>query len=354
MGLVMTDIKRVLAYSTISQLGFMMLALGTGGVAIAIFHLFNHAFFKGLLFLGAGSINHATGTFNMNRMGGLRRLMPWTYITFLIASLSMVGIWPLAGFWSKDEILASSLEGNAILFWLAMITVFMTAFYMFRIVFLTFGGSYKGMGHPQESPRVMVWPMVFLGALAALSGLINVTGSFGEFLGHGETKGFIEGFFGILTHPLPWLSLAFAGGGILLAYAMYSARWLNPAQIRQLFNPLYVLFNRKYLMDDLFENAIARVLLLKGLFSGMHFFDSRIWDTGLNTVLIENAVVRRLFSGFKYFDEKAVDGAVDGVADGARSSGKILSKAQTGQLQAYGLFIAAGILVILVSVFIAR
>ncbi len=132
MGLVMNDIKRVLAYSTISQLGYMMLGLGAGGVAIGIFHLFNHAFFKALLFLGAGSVNHATGTFDMRQMGGLRKIMPWTYATFLIASLSLAGIWPLAGFWSKDEILISSLDKQPILFYLAMITVFMTAFYMFR------------------------------------------------------------------------------------------------------------------------------------------------------------------------------------------------------------------------------
>ncbi|MDO9580997.1 MAG: NADH-quinone oxidoreductase subunit L, partial [Bacteroidales bacterium] len=157
MGLVMTDIKRVLAYSTISQLGYMMLGLGTGGVVIGIFHLFNHAFFKALLFLGAGSVNHATGTFDMRQMGGLRRFMPWTYATFLIASISIAGIWPLSGFWSKDEILASSLQAQPILFYLAMITVFMTAFYMFRVVFMTFGGEYRGggeeaHGQPHESP----------------------------------------------------------------------------------------------------------------------------------------------------------------------------------------------------------
>ncbi|MEE8618496.1 MAG: NADH-quinone oxidoreductase subunit L, partial [Dehalococcoidales bacterium] len=205
MGLVMTDIKRVLAYSTISQLGYMMLGLGAGGVAIGIFHLFNHAFFKALLFLGAGSVNHATGTFDMRQMGGLRKIMPWTYATFLIASLSIAGIWPLAGFWSKDEILISSWESQPILFYLAMITVFMTAFYMFRVIFMTFGGEYRGggpeaHGHPHESPPVMVMPMVVLAVLAVVSGLWNVTGQFGAFMGN-EAHSF--GFFGILTQPLP-------------------------------------------------------------------------------------------------------------------------------------------------------
>ena len=185
MGLVMTDIKRVLAYSTISQLGYMMLGLGAGGIAIGIFHLFNHAFFKALLFLGAGSVNHATGTFDLRLMGGLRKVMPWTYATFLIASLSIAGIWPLAGFWSKDEILASSLANQPILFYLAMLTVFMTAFYMFRVVFLTFGGEYRGggseahSGKPHESPSVMVIPMAILAILAVVYGWLNVTGGFG-------------------------------------------------------------------------------------------------------------------------------------------------------------------------------
>ncbi len=188
MGLVMTDIKRVLAYSTISQLGYMMLGLGVGGVAIGIFHLFNHAFFKALLFLGAGSVNHATGTFDMRLMGGLRKVMPWTYATFLIASLSLAGIWPLSGFWSKDEILAASLQSQPILFALAMITVFMTAFYMFRVVFLTFGGEYRGgspeaHSKPHESPSVMVMPMVVLAILAVVSGFWNVTGAFGAVYG---------------------------------------------------------------------------------------------------------------------------------------------------------------------------
>ena len=138
-ALVQNDIKRVLAYSTISQLGYMMLGLATGGVAVGIFHLFNHAFFKALLFLGAGSINHATGTFDMREMGGLRKAMPKTYATFLIGAASLAGLWPLSGFWSKDAILTNALDKQPLLFVLVLITVFMTAFYMFRVVFLTFG-----------------------------------------------------------------------------------------------------------------------------------------------------------------------------------------------------------------------
>ena len=163
MGLVMNDIKRVLAYSTISQLGYMMLGLGGTGRrgAVGMFHLFTHAFFKALLFMGSGSVNHATGTFDMRLMGGLRKAMPWTYATFLIGSLSLAGIWPLAGFWSKDEILVTALENQPVLFWLAIITVFMTAFYMFRAIFMTFHGEYRGgrqseHGEHAPHPRVAV------------------------------------------------------------------------------------------------------------------------------------------------------------------------------------------------------
>ncbi|NQT31083.1 MAG: NADH-quinone oxidoreductase subunit L [Deltaproteobacteria bacterium] len=322
MGLVMTDIKRVLAYSTISQLGYMMLGLGTGGVAIGIFHLFNHAFFKALLFLGAGSVNHATGTFDMRKMGGLRRFMPWTYATFLIASISIAGIWPLAGFWSKDEILASALQAQPILFYLAMITVFMTAFYMFRVVFMTFGGDYRGgeegHGKPHESPAVMVMPMVVLAVLAVVSGLWNVTGDFGALFGHGETHSFAAGFFGILTHALPWFSLILAGLGILLAYSIYSARWLSAERIGAMFKPLYTLFLHKYWLDELYENIIVKWVLLKGL-----------------------------FAAFQAVDSYGVDGAVNGLAKGVMAGGKALRRAHSGQLQLYGLFFGIGIIVII-------
>ena len=148
-GIVVTDIKRVLAYSTISQLGYMMLALGTGGYIAAIFHLFTHAFFKALLFLGSGSVNHASGTFDMRKMGGLRKYMPITYATFVIGSLSLAGVVPFAGFWSKDEILGAAWHDDKILWAVAMAVVFMTAFYSFRAIFLTFHGEYKG-GEPPE------------------------------------------------------------------------------------------------------------------------------------------------------------------------------------------------------------
>jgi len=349
MGLVMNDIKRVLAYSTISQLGYMMLGLGAAGIAIAaggsvtveaakaatavgIFHLFNHAFFKALLFLGAGSVNHATDTFDMRLMGGLRRAMPWTFITFLLGALSLAGIWPLSGFWSKDEIVIIALANQPVLGILAMITVFMTAFYMFRIIFMTFTGEYRGgaaaengghgESHPHESPGVMVAPMVILAILAVVSGFWNVGGNFGALMGHGEAHSFGAGFIHPLTQTLPWISLILAGLGILLAYAMYSRKWISAEKVGSLFKPLYTLFYRKYWFDELYENVIVKIALLKGLFAGFQLFDTNI-----------------------------VDGTVNGVADGIRAGGGAIRRAQTGQLQLYGLFIGIGVVVIIICVY---
>jgi len=350
MGLVMNDIKRVLAYSTISQLGYMMLGLGAAGMAIAsgghatleaakaataagIFHLFNHAFFKAMLFLGAGSVNHASGTFDMRLMGGLRKVMPWTYITFVIGSLSLAGIWPLSGFWSKDEIVVIAMQNQPVQGILAMITVFMTAFYMFRAVFMTFGGEYRGgaadehgghSSHPHESPGVMVAPMVILAVLAVVSGFWNVTGQFGAFMGHGEVHSFWYGLFHPLTQTLPWVSLILAGLGILLAYAMYSKQWISAEKVGGMFKPLYTLFYRKYWFDELYEDIIVRIALLKGL-----------------------------FGGFQLFDSKGVDGAVNGVADSVRAGGSAIRRAETGQLQLYALIMGIGIVIIILCVYFA-
>jgi NADH-quinone oxidoreductase subunit L len=337
MGLVMNDIKRVLAYSTISQLGYMMLGLGVGGVAIGIFHLFNHAFFKAMLFLGAGSVNHGTGTFDMRLMGGLRKVMPWTFATFLIGSLSLAGIWPFSGFWSKDEIVASTLQ-NPVLFVLAMITVFMTAFYMFRAIFITFGGEYRGgapseHGHggqeshgPHESAKVMVIPLVLLAIPSIISGWLNVTGGFGAFMGHGEGEvahSFGEGFFGALSHPIPLMSLAVAILGIFLAYFMYGVKWISAESVGRIFKPIYILFSRKYFMDELYENVLVKQVLLNGVFKALAFFDARV-----------------------------VDGTVNGIARGTGAASRAMRQAQTGQLQFYAMTIILGIIAIAICLVI--
>ncbi|MFC2014731.1 NADH-quinone oxidoreductase subunit L [Chloroflexota bacterium] len=343
MGLVATDIKRVLAYSTISQLGYMMLGLGAAGMyiahgehatleaakaatAIGIFHLFNHAFFKALLFLGSGSVNHATGTFDMRLMGGLRKAMPWTYITFLVGSLSLAGIWPLAGFWSKDEIVALALREQPLLGVLALITVFMTSFYMFRAVYLTFHGKYKGgapdaHGTPHESPMVMVIPMVILAGLAVVSGFWNTGGGFAKFMG--EAHPHAAGFFGVFTQPVPWISLILAVMGILLAWAMYNKKSISAEKIGSMFKPIYTVFYQKYWLDEFYENIIVKISLIGGLFAGMEKLDTY-----------------------------GIDGAVNAIAEGAYTEGSLLKKIQTGQLQLYGLVTGIGIVAIIIILYI--
>ncbi|MBI4302081.1 MAG: NADH-quinone oxidoreductase subunit L [Chloroflexi bacterium] len=329
MGLVMNDIKRVVAYSTISQLGYMILALGVGSPVAAIFHLFNHAFFKALLFLGAGSANHATGTFDMREMGGLRRFMPWTYATFLIASLSLAGIPPLSGFWSKDEILALAWADNPVLYALALATVFMTAFYIFRVIFLTFGGEYRGKVAKEsahggshglhESPWVMVIPMILLAIPAVISGLVNLPGSFLGMPAH-----WLSGFMGEAAEEfetgLASISVLVAALGIFMAYAVYGARWISAEALGKNLAPLYTLTSRKYFLDDLYERLIVERALLNGFFAILGWFDTNI-----------------------------VDGAVNGVAAITRVGGGRLRRLQTGQLQGYGLAMIFGLLLIIAA-----
>ena len=177
LALVANDIKKVLAYSTVSQLGYMMTAVAAGGYTAGLFHLFTHAFFKALLFLGAGSVIHAVHSNNMSDMGGLRRYMPDTYRTFVIGALALAGVFPLSGFWSKDEILATlGHEGYTLVMWIAVAGAFVTAFYMARAVSLTFFGEYRGHGEPHESPPIMTRPLWALAVPAVLVGVVNIPG----------------------------------------------------------------------------------------------------------------------------------------------------------------------------------
>ena len=310
MGLVSNDIKRVLAYSTVSQLGYMMLALGIGAYGVAIFHLFTHAFFKALLFLGSGSVNHATGTFDMRFMGGLRKKMPITYITFLIGSLSLAGIFPLAGFWSKDEILLNSFKSGTeggelvsmIVFVLAIIAVFMTAFYMFRALFMTFEGEFRGGSekdpeanahgpvHLAESPSLMVIPMVILAIPAVLIGVLANRPR--EFLGidahwmvhtldHMYHIPAGEGF----DVSLAAVSTLVALAGIVLAIAMYKPKPLiSPESIGKTLRPVHTLLYRKYYFDELYEGIFVRQIYYRGLALASDWTDRNIVDRAVNIV----------------------------------------------------------------------
>ena len=339
MALVMNDIKRVLAYSTMSQLGYMMLALGVGAYGAAIFHLFTHAFFKALLFLGAGSVHHATATFDMRYMGGLKKVMPWTYATFMIGSLSLAGVFPLAGFWSKDAILGHAWSGGGgvsqLVFWLALATVFMTALYMFRALFMTFEGDFRGGGeadpegepearevHLAESPGVMLGPIVLLGVASVSAGfLANPTTDLGvipihgltRFLGEGPVRLDVESF----NLWLAAVSSLVAVAGIGLAYLVYCARRVPARRLGERLRPAYVLISRKYYFDEAYETHLVSRYFYGGLAWTLDWIDKAVVDRVANTIGWLGA-----------------------------NLGGALRQVQTGQVQGYGAAIPLGILVI--------
>lgn len=263
MAMVATDIKRVLAYSTVSQLGFMVFALGVGAYAAAIFHLVTHAFFKALLFLGAGSVIHALGgEQDMRRMGGLRRALPTTHWTMATATLAIAGIFPLAGFWSKDEILASAMKagGWGILGWLAAsAAAFMTAFYMFRLLYLTFYGDSKlepeVASHVHEAPGAMRTPLLLLALLSALGGVV-----LGFPPEHGVLHRWLEPVFEAAAHPhafssldvlLMVVSLAVAAGGWRLAYRFYVREPHLPGQWQSRWQATHDLLFNTWYVDEI-------------------------------------------------------------------------------------------------------
>jgi NADH-quinone oxidoreductase subunit L len=338
-AIVQTDFKRVLAYSTISQLGYMMLALGSFGYVAAIFHLFTHAFFKALLFLGSGSVNHSTNTFDMRKMGGLRKYMPITFWTFLIGSLSLAGIFPLAGFWSKDEILLDAWRHNHALWAVGATVAFMTAFYMFRAIFLTFYGEYKGgepvdhhdedshshgdPKHPHESSWVMTGPLILLSIPAIAAGWFAYHETFGNFINGALPAVREEGSsfeFGIAIS-----STLIALAGIGAAYAIYYRRWVTSESLRATFAPFALLFENKYYLDRLYEDFLVKTVLQRG------------W----NALLQAN-------------DRYVVDGIVNGTGRLGRELSTRLRVVQTGQVQSYGLAIGAGVIIIVVAVYAAN
>ena len=345
MGLVMNDIKRVLAYSTISQLGYMIAALGVGAYPAAIFHLFNHAFFKALLFMGAGSVNHAAGTFDMKYMGGLRRYMPWTYVTMIIGSLSLAGIFPFAGFWSKDEILVHAWRGDSLVdtlvFWVLIVAVFLTAVYAFRMVYMTFHGQFRGgidkeledraagspagAAHgtvPSESPFVMVLPMVLLGIASVVSGyLVN-------------PLGLKDGFGGIDSHwmshfldphvvaekfnlGIASISVLVAGLGLIVATLVYWWPRVSLKTVGRPFKMVHRVFYEKYYMDQLYERQVVYRALYKGIGGTLDWFDRKI-----------------------------VDNVAEFVGWVSRNIGRVISQLQTGQVQGYGVAISLGVALI--------
>ena len=268
-GLVQNDIKKVLAYSTVSQLGLMFLALGLGAYEVAVFHVITHAFFKACLFLGSGSVIHGLhGEQDMRNMGGLRKAMPITFWTMMISTLAISGIFPLSGFWSKDEILLTAFHGNTVLWVMGSIASIMTAFYMFRLMYLTFFGEFRGTEeqkhHLHESPALITIPLVILAILAAVGGLISLPGN--SWLNHFMAPLFKKAH---EAHHLDGTAYALMGVatvgaliGIGIAYAKYIKKSEVPAQDEDIKGIASVLYNKYYVdevYDALFVNPLKRL-----------------------------------------------------------------------------------------------
>jgi NADH-quinone oxidoreductase subunit L len=319
------DIKKVVAYSTVSQLGFMAFAIGTGAWIAAIFHLVTHAFFKGLLFLGAGSVIHGMHEEqDMRKMGGLKKYMPITYWTFLIGAAANAGIIPLAGFWSKDEIILGTwLYDHTVIMVLAFITAFFTSLYMFRAVFMTFHGEERfdpDEVHPHESPRVMTIPLIVLAVFAATIGFIGFPpedGWFHHFL--------INAFPGVSLPDVAWSTIAIfatistlvALSGLYIQYLAYIKKSISPKGISELLGPLYKLAANRWYLDEIYDVLIVRPLVSLSVF---------LW---------------------RFVDVQVIDGTVNGVASLVTFTSQQWRKAQTGLIANYVVAIALGAVIII-------
>jgi NADH-quinone oxidoreductase subunit L len=339
LAFVQDDIKKVLAYSTVSQLGYMVMALGVGAWTAAIFHLFTHAFFKALLFLGAGSVSHAVHSFDMKKdMGGMRRFMPTTYVTFLIGSLALAGLFPLAGFWSKDEILLGAKDNGYELFLVVgLVGAFMTAAYMTRTVYLTFFGEYRGHGHPHESPRPITVPLLVLAVLSVGAGLLNAPGilKFTEWTDN-ETvlsAGVAHHAFDIGTAALSTVVVLVAIGiGYLLFFRDRMPKGLTGRS--RAARAGYTFLSNRYYLDHVYTGGVVGGI--KGpIARGAYWFNQKVLDAVVNAVGIGS---RRAGAWvYKYIDQGAIDGAVNGSGIGAGGiGGGLRSIIQTGRVQWYG------------------
>ena len=376
MGLVQNDIKKVLAYSTISQLGYMFLALGVGAFAAGIFHLMTHAFFKGLLFLAAGSVIHAvSGEQDMQKMGALAKKIPVTYRTMLIATLAIAGVPPLAGFFSKDEILGHSFERSHILWFVGWLTAGMTAFYMFRLLFLTFHGQsrvdHEVEHHIHESPRSMLIPLVILAVLSVIGGWIGVGHRFARFLEpvvtiHHEIR--VEPIFGrqgLLAeagkqtikeqleehsalapgeeYALMGASVAMALAGIVLAWLLYIKRNDLPRKIAASFGGFYRTVYNKYYVDQIYDAMFVNRAKDLGLTLGA--FDRNVIDgAGVNGA---GWLTRAISRVSMWWDTWIVDGSVRLGARIVWLFSYPVRMIQGGRVQSYMLLVVIGLIGVL-------
>jgi NADH-quinone oxidoreductase subunit L len=358
LAFVQDDIKKVLAYSTVSQLGYMVMALGVGAWTGAIFHLFTHAMFKGLLFLGAGSVSHAVHSFDMKKdMGGLRKHMPTTFATFMIGSLALAGLAPLAGFWSKDEILLGADKNGYTAFMIVgLIGAFMTAAYMTRCVYLTFFGEYRGHGHPHESPAPITVPLIVLGVMSVVTGFLNSPMThewLGKLLANDTiiSAGVAEHDFSV---PAALLSTAVVVGALLTGYVLFFRERL-PRGVTERSTPArlgYRFLVNKYYLDDL-ETGVVVGSIKGPIARAAYWVNQNVIDGIVNAIGIG---ARRTGEWvYKWIDQGAIDGSVNGLGLGAEGTGGSLRTViQTGRVQWYGsiLFGAVGLLALALVIFV--
>ena len=335
-GIAQTDIKKVLAYSTVSQLGYMFMACGVAAYSAGIFHLMTHAFFKGLLFLAAGSVIHAVGgEQDMRKMGGLRQYIPWTFMTMTAATFAITGFPPFAGFFSKDEILARAYEANPAYWFIGVTTAFITSFYMFRLWFMTFFGDYRGReaaehghapahghghgghGDPHESPMIMLVPLMILAVLSVIGGWVGIGGRFEHFLspvfGEGVTAVATEALSRSTEITLMVISVAAAVLGFYLAYVLYLKRPELPQKIADSLGGLYQAVVNKYYVDEIYADLFVKPLV--------------------------DGSTRILWHGV---DQGVIDAAINDTADGARHVSDSARQMQSGNVRSYAGWVAVG------------
>jgi NADH-quinone oxidoreductase subunit L len=361
LAFVQRDIKKVLAYSTISQIGYMVMALGVGAWVAAVFHLFTHAFFKALLFLGAGSVSHSGShhSFDMKSdMGGLRKYMPVTFVTFIIGSLALAGIFPLAGFWSKDEILATAGQtGFDTFLAVGLLGAFLTAAYMTRCVYLTFFGEYRGHGEPHESPRTLTVPLVVLAGASVVAGFVNA-----EALGIEKFRQWVEAGVALpaLEHAEFEAATAVVSVGVALigigiaAYLWFQreelGRFRGLTQRNAAARAGYRFLENKYYLDALYEKII--VYGIKAPIARLtYWFDQHVIDGVVNGLGRETRRAAR--AAYDVVDQQVVDGAVNGLAETTGETGGLLRYVQSGRVQRYALTLFAAVGALSLALWIA-
>ena len=363
-GITQFDIKKVLAYSTISQLGYMICAIGAGGVAAGLFHMLTHAFFKACLFLGSGSVIHGCHhEQDMRKMGGLRSKMPITWITMLVSTLAISGVPFFAGFYSKDAIIAKTLERSmvegsliwSLPFYMLVVAAGITAFYMFRLMFMTFHGKARGHGAEEahESPWTMTVPLIVLGLLAVVGGKFWILDP-----AHGVSGGEHPWFLHLVENPEAFgaaaihvteeqahhahhsamvISLSVAGLGIFFACLFYLWRVLNPSKVANALGGFYRLVLDKYRFDELYQSTVIRGTTIFSAF--LAWFDRTLIDGVVNGM---GATMKGLGNLSAAHDLVVVDGFVEFVAEATSSAGQLMRRLQTGRIQQYAYFTFVG------------